>query len=88
MLQIMGGLRVITALVSALFTVLLILQLLSAFDFSRSSFLHSKNEDDFIFPISHETLDNPLAVSPTASDDKSQYLLGVGKADITGYLLL
>ena len=80
----MGSLRIVTALVSTIFALLLIVQLLSTFGFPRFELLHMRYQTTFDYSQSQQIPISLPGQNLTASDDEHQYLLGVGKADITG----
>ena len=76
------------ALISTTFALLILWQLLSHFGFPRLQYFHWTYNS---FPNSRVPHQIPLLSSdsePVAPDDGTQYVLGVGKADITGYRLL
>lgn len=83
----MARFHIAAALVSATFALLIILQLLSSFGFPKLDFLQLRYEAPFRQQESHRNPINSSATSSGVSDDGTQYLLGVGKADITGYTL-
>ena len=73
--------HVVVALGTAFFTALLVSQLVVNFGFPQVDFWHWRLDEQDV-PQTHmfsEKQDNGTAEAP------SQYLIGAGKADITGY---
>ncbi len=79
----MARLHIATALVTATLALLIIFQLLSNFGLPTLEFLRLRHNGEWSTAVSFQhPLNAPTA--PTYSDDGASYLLGVGKADITG----
>ena len=73
------------ALGAATFALLVVFQLISSFGFPNITFLNF-HHIDFSGPGSnHQIPLSPDDSKENPSEDGSVYLLGVGKADITGY---
>ena len=81
----MARLPIAAALASASFVLLLVFQLLSSFGFPKFDFLHLRPEPPLGYPTSHQIPINPPSANFGSLKDGTRYLLGVGKADITGY---
>ena len=78
---------IVVALATATITLLIAFHLISTFGLPTLSFINlhyvlegSENAPSAQIPI------NPPLTESEASQDASSYLLGVGKADITGYV--
>ncbi len=79
----MARLHIAAALVTATLALLIIFQLLSNFGLPTLEFLRLRRNGEWYTSVfSQHPLNAPTA--PTYSDDGASYLLGVGKADITG----
>lgn len=79
------------ALVTTTLVLLLVFQLLSHFGFPKFQYFHWTYGSFSNFPVSHQVPIISLGGEGSeafASDNGTEYLLGVGKADITGYCLL
>lgn len=81
----MARLQIATALASAAFALLLVFQLLSRFGLPKLDFLHLRPEAPLGYPTLHQIPINTPSASSDSLEDGTRYLLGVGKADITGY---
>lgn len=83
----MARLHIAAALASATFAAFIILQLLSSFGFPRLDLLQLR----YVAPPKHQASYQIPIHSPSKESsvpcDGTEYLLGVGKADITGYTL-
>lgn len=79
----MTRLNVAAALLTVTLALLIIFQLLSSFGLPKLDFLHLRHNGKWstVVPYQHP-LNQPTA--PTYLEDGASYLLGVGKADITG----
>lgn len=76
---------VAVALVGATFALLIIFPLLSYFGFPRLQYFHWTLESVSNYRVHRQIPLIPLNSGPIILDDGTQYLVGVGKADITGY---
>lgn len=81
----MARLHIAVALASASFALLLVLQLLSTFGFPKLEFPQLRPEVPQGNPTLHQTPINPPGAHAGGAENGTRYLLGVGKADITGY---
>ena len=81
----MTRLPIATALLFATTALLIIFHLLLSFGFPELEFLHARYETSFWHQKSRQIPINPLNADPGVWGDGTKYLLGVGKADITGY---
>lgn len=75
------------ALATATILLLVTFHLISTYDLPRFGYLHLHN----VFEGTNEGSSHQIPISPPlasheSSEDPSRYLLGVGKADITGYV--
>lgn len=79
----MARLQVAAALVTATIALLIIFELLSNFGLPKLDFLHLRYDGRWSSDVPYQ---HPLSPpdAPAAFEDGSAYLLGVGKADITG----
>ncbi len=73
------------ALVAATFALIILFQLLSHFGFPQLDYFHWKYDSFSGFSASHQTPILSQNIESRETDNGTQYLLGVGKADITGY---
>lgn len=73
------------ALASAFFALLLVFQLLSSFGFPKIDFLHLRPKASLEYPTLHQIPINSPGSNSDSLENGTRYLLGVGKADITGY---
>lgn len=81
----MARLHIAAALASATFALLLVFQLFSTFGIPQLNFLRLRPQAPLGPPSLHQIpIDLPSANSGSLKDG-TRYLLGVGKADITGY---
>lgn len=71
----MGGIQIAAAVATAFFAALLIIQLTISF---------GRDEAASWPQTSHHQISNRSSARPDGVEDGSLYLLGVGKADITG----
>lgn len=77
--------HITVALVATTSALLIISSLLSQFGFPRFQYYHWTFESVSNYRVRQQIPINPLNSGSVISDDGTQYLLGVGKADITGY---
>lgn len=79
----MARLQIAAALSTATLALLIVFQLLSSFGLPKLDFLHLIHTDKWSTAVPYQ---HPLnsATAPTYSENGASYLLGVGKADITG----
>lgn len=80
----MARLHIAVAFAAASFALLLVFQLLSSFGFPKLDFLHMRPEANLRRPTLHQTPINLPSANSGGLENGTQYLLGVGKADITG----
>lgn len=83
----MARAHILAALTAATVTLLVAFHLISAIGLPQLDFLHLRYEDER--PRIPQVPIAPLSAEPSpdaegTSDDQTRYLLGVGKADITG----
>lgn len=76
---------VAVALVATTFALLIMFQLLSYFGFPELHYFHWTFDPISNFRVRQQIPITSLNSGSVISDDETQYLLGVGKADITGY---
>lgn len=76
---------VAVALVITTLALLIIFQLLSYHEFPRVRYYHWTFDPISKFRVRQQIFIPPSNSGPAISEDGTQYLLGVGKADITGY---
>lgn len=81
----MGRSPIAVALVATIFTLLIIVQLLSHYGLPRLRYLHWTYDSFSSLLVSHQIPIFRPDSEPFVSDNGTLYLLGVGKADITGY---
>lgn len=81
----MARLHIAVAFAAASFAFLLVFQLLSSFSFPKLDFLHMRPEAHLRRPTLHQTPINSPSANSGGLENGTRYLLGVGKADITGY---
>jgi neutral ceramidase len=79
----MARLHIAAALVTATLALLIIFQLLINFGLPQLDFLHLRNDGDWSATVASQHPFNP-SIAPIYLENGSLYLLGVGKADITG----
>lgn len=79
----MAGSRIAVALIAATLALLTIFQLIASFGLPKLDFLHLRRVDSWSTLVTDQ---QPLSKFPTAetSEHGATYLLGAGKADITG----
>lgn len=81
----MARLHIAVALASAIFALLLVFQLFSNFGIPELDFLHLRPQAPLGHPLLHQIPINSPSANSGSLQDGTRYLLGVGKADITGY---
>ena len=77
--------HITVALVATSFALLIIFSLLSHFGFPSLQYYHWTFDSSSNYRVRQQIPINPLNSGSAISDDGTQYLLGVGMADITGY---
>ena len=80
----MARVHIAAALATATIAFLIVLQLLSQYGWPEVSFLDLKYDRPLTGPVSDQWLLGSPFNEQVSSEDGGQYLLGVGKADITG----
>lgn len=81
----MARLHLAVAVASASFALLVVFQLLSSFGLPQLEFLDGRPESPLEHSALHQVPIKTPSVKPDSREDGTRYLLGVGKADITGY---
>lgn len=77
--------HIAVALAATAFALLTIFSLLLHFGFPSLQYYHWTFDSVSNYRVHRQIPLNPLNSGPVKSGDGTQYLLGVGKADITGY---
>jgi hypothetical protein len=77
--------HLLVALGAALFAALLIAQLIIDFGFPQVDFWHWRLDQDAYHAIPQSRFFGGKQAAELVDDASSSYLIGVGKADITGY---
>lgn len=80
--------HIAAALAVACFGLLIAFHLISQFGLPNVGFFHFGHGRVEVTAVPNQIPFGPAASRPTTSKDGPAYLLGVGKADITGYLTL
>lgn len=80
----MARVHIVAALGTATLALLIIFQLLSQYGWPEVDFLGLKYYYQWTNSPSNQWPFNPASYEPASSEDGAQYLLGVGKADVTG----
>jgi len=83
-LAAMARFQVAGAVAAATFALLLVLQLISNFGLPKFDFLHLQYDIYSTYPAPHQIPIYPPDYEPSIAENGDQYLLGVGRADITG----
>ena len=82
----MARFHIAAALGVAVLAILVTLQLISHFGLPALDFMHlTYDASTTWFTPNQYPIHSPYAVGEEVADDATLYLLGVGKADITGY---
>ena len=82
----MARFHIAAALGAATLAILVTLQLISHFGLPALDFMHLTNDAWNIGSTPNQyPINSPYDVGEEVADDETLYLLGVGKADITGY---
>lgn len=82
----MARFHIAAALGAATLAILVILHLISYFGLPALDFMHLTNDASTIgSPANQYSINPPYNEGPGVANDETLYLLGVGKADITGY---
>lgn len=82
----MARYHIAAALAGATFSLLVILQLISTFGLPQLDFLSLRYDAKAREPFVNQIPINSGVPDPEALEDDGLYMLGVGKADITGYV--
>ena len=77
--------HIAAALTTATVALLITFHLISTLGLPELDFLHLRYDNADTKVSSHQIAINPISVAKEPSGRQTQYLLGVGKADITGY---
>ena len=82
----MARFHIAAALGAAILAILVTLQLISHFGLPALDFMHLTYDASTLWSAPDQyPIKSPYDVGEEAPDDATLYLLGVGKADITGY---
>ena len=82
----MARFHIAAALGAATLAILVILHLISRFGLPALDFMHLTNDASTIgSPTNQYPINPPYNKGSEVANDETLYLLGVGKADITGY---
>ena len=82
----MARFHIAAALGAAILAILVIVQLISHFGLPALDFIHLTYNTSTLWSTPNQyPINSQYDVGEEVADDATQYLLGVGKADITGY---
>ena len=82
----MARFHIAAALGAAILAIFVTLQLISHFGLPALDFLHLTHDASTLWStLNQYPINSPYDVGEEVADETNLYLLGVGKADITGY---